>query len=274
MLLCLADDARPGQAQDAGQALVRAIQERLGISFHPDSRCIAAGKCAIVRALGIAQTLVSEGKHAKLVLGAVDSLLQRAVVMAALKGKRLINRDESDGFIPGEAAGAMLVGPGAAKHALLRIAGAGLATEPATRLSSTTNHGAGLADALRQALVMAGLAQQRHSADDRGAIETRLIVPLAMRMADVSGEAFYFGEAATAAMRLFKSEPMPARFLLPAEWLGETGAAAGIVMLGWCEFLDRRSPKPVLPALLHFSDENGERAALVAATPARTQTKN
>lgn len=263
VLLCLADDTRPGQPRKAGEAIALKVQERLSIWFHPASRFIAAGQCAIAHAFDIARHLVSQATHAQVVIAAVDSLLQRGVILAALEGKRLINQDNSEGFIPGEAAGALLVGPAAAEQPLLEVSGIGLASEAATRLSAITNNGVGLADAMRAALVMAGFAERRRSEKAPGLIETRVRRPLATRMADASGETFYFNEAATAAIRVFKSSPMPARFLLPAELLGETGAAAGILMLGWCEFLKRRSAKPALPALLHFSDENGERAALV-----------
>jgi 3-oxoacyl-[acyl-carrier-protein] synthase-1 len=154
--------------------------------------------------------------------------------------------------MPGEAAGALLVtAPQAACLAL--CTGVGFAAEKATVESGEPLRGDGLADAIRAA------------ADDAGSS----VHQFDFRMCDVSGEQYYFKEAALALARLIREPKEKAELWHPADCIGEVGAAAGPVALALAAIAYSKGYAPGPTLLCHFSDDAGQRAAALISDPNR-----
>ncbi len=268
VLLALPEDTRPGRDAQTNRNLLNDLQTHLSTRFAAGSMLLSCGRPAVALALIEAHRLLHQERHDQVVIIAVDSLLQRAAVLHWLKEGRLLTGKNGYGFIPGEAAGTLLLSRPRAQQRTptqtqaLLITGIGASAEPCTFASDQTNHGKGLAHAMQQALLQAGLASTTKTPDKK---HSRLVVTrdFATSIGDCSGETFYFGEAASAKLRVFKDRGQPTQFLLPAQTLGDIGAATGIAAIGWLDFLRRRRMTAVLPALLHFANDDTQRAAVV-----------
>src|SRR5262249_36695421 len=104
----------------------------------------------------------------------------------------------------------------AAPAAPARVVGLGFGHEPSGVLSEEPLLGRGLADAGRQALAEAGWGFHE----------------LEFRLADLTGESYGFREHALAHARLMRVVRLEDHPLWhPAESIGDTGAAAGVVLL-------------------------------------------
>lgn len=123
----------------------------------------------------------------------------------------------------------------------------GLAREAATISSGEPLRADGLRAAIFAALEEAGLAM--HDMD--------------WRMTDVSGEQYYFKEAALAMTRTLKQRVEEMDIEHPAECVGETGAAALPIMLGAALAAHRKGYAKGPSVLAHLSDDAGARAAIV-----------
>ena len=128
----------------------------------------------------------------------------------------MLRRDNSNGFIPGEAAGAALLAvwqQGTAAPLLLR--GLGFEREPAAFGSGKPLRADGLVKAIRGALNEAGIALQQCD----------------HRIADMNGEQYRFKEAALAITRLLRDRKVLFSLWHPADCIGEVGAATLPAML-------------------------------------------
>jgi 3-oxoacyl-[acyl-carrier-protein] synthase I len=156
-------------------------------------------------------------------IAATDSLLSGPTLSAYEAAGRLLTDTHSNGFMPGEAAGAVLLGlPGAGPE--LRCTGIGFGVEHAHIDSGEPLRAEGLTHAIKQALADAHL--QMHDID--------------YRIADVSGEQYYFKEAALALSRTLRQRKEAFDLWHPAECTGETGAAAGIALLALADAACRK----------------------------------
>lgn len=248
MLLCVAEKERPGRLAGLDEQLFGEIEHELGIGFGPGSAVIAQGHVGVAVALAQARTLVHEQHAAQVLIAAVDSLLAGQTLAAFDAGDRLLTGQNSNGFIPGEAASAMLVAqPGAATPIELVCAGIGFGLETATIGSGQALRAEGLCTAIRAALAQAGC--EMHDLD--------------YRIADVSGEQYQFKEAALALSRILRKRKEEFYMWSPADCIGEVGAAAGpaICALGSMAACKAYAEGPRL--LCHFGNDAGQRAALV-----------
>jgi 3-oxoacyl-[acyl-carrier-protein] synthase-1 len=178
---------------------------------------------------------------------ATDSLLSAATVSAHQKASRLRYARNSNGFMVGEAAGAVLVGaPQAAND--VQCTGIGFGIEEAHIDSELPLRADGLRKAMSQALDAAGVS----------------IEQCPIRLSDLSGEHYYFKEAALAVTRLQrKPGSEEADLWHPAECIGECGAAAGIVLISVATAAFKKGYMPGTHALAHMANDNGARAAVL-----------
>jgi 3-oxoacyl-[acyl-carrier-protein] synthase-1 len=190
--------------------------------------------------------VIESGVASFALIAGVDSLLREATLDAFDAAGRLLTPANSNGFLPGEGAGAILVGQPSAKTELC-CTGLGFAREPAHIDSELPLRGDGLAAAVRAALHDAGCGL--HQVD--------------YRIADVSGEHYYFKEAALMVGRLARAPRAEPEIWHPAECIGETGALAGLAVFAVAETAARRGYAPGSRVLTHFSADRGERAAAV-----------
>ena len=87
---------------------------------------------------------------------------------------------------------------------------------------------------------------------------------LDFRISDVSGEQYYFKEAALALGRILRERKEQFDLWHPAECIGETGAAIGIVCLAVALASIEKGYAPGRGLLVHTSGDSGQRAAIVA----------
>ncbi|MDP5240087.1 hypothetical protein Q9Q94_11130 [Uliginosibacterium sp. 31-16] len=246
LLLCVAERERPGRLDGLETELLSQIELELGARFAPHSAVVPHGRVAVAAALHQARQFLAAQQAAQVLIVAADSLLTAATLSAFDTQERLLNNRNSNGFMPGEAAGAILVGP-ASRGPELRCQGIGFDLESAHITSEEPLRGDGLARACKAALAEAGCAM--HEMD--------------YRIADLSGEHYYFKEAALAVSRTMRTLKEEFDLWHPAEAIGETGAASGIAVIALADAASRKAYAPGPASLAHFANDAGQRAALV-----------
>ncbi len=250
LVLCIAEEDRPGRLAGLGGPLIFDIEKELGIKFHAESSVVAQGRVGGAIGLLRAQKLIHERGHAFVILVGVDSYLTAPTVAAYEERNRLLTPANSNGFIPGEAAAAIIVGGAATEHvAPLSCVGFGFARETATLDSEKPLRADGIVEAIRVALDSAGIGMGQVN----------------YRISDLSGEQYRFKEAALAVSRILRERKVRFGIWHPADCVGEVGAAALLVMLGVLFYGARKSYLPGPTFLGHLSNDDDKRAALILA---------
>ena len=248
LLLCLAENGRPGRIEALDEEVFAGIQNELGVRFAPNSQVIARGRVSVAAALSVARSLIGKAAASRVLIAAADSLLSGPTLSAYERADRLLTSRNSNGFLPGEGGAALLVGAdtGSRPQELL-VCGVGFASEAATLEAAQPLRGEGLALAIRAALQDAGCGLQE----------------VDLRVTDNSGEQYYFKEAALAMLRLLRVRKEEFDIWHPAECIGEAGAVAGLAVLIVAEAACRKAYAPGPGILCHIANDAGERAALV-----------
>jgi 3-oxoacyl-[acyl-carrier-protein] synthase I len=249
ILLCVSEKDRPGRLDGLDDELLPLIQEALKTKTHAESRILNRGRVGTAHALKEADRLLFEKKIPYCIILGVDTYLQAETLRAFEARDRLLTSVNSNGFIPGEAAAAVLLGPaGKSKAPELRCKGLGFGTEKAPVESGQPLRADGLVEAYRAAL-----------ADGACTFED-----VHYRLADVNGEQYGFKEAQLAIGRTIRGKLKP-EFPIwhPADCIGEVGAAMGPCMLGVALMAARKGYAPGDGALLHLGTDGGERAAII-----------
>lgn len=265
ILLILPPTDRPHRAADLERLVLDALAERLGRPLPAGSRAVSAGRTGIVAALRVAQGLLADAHVPACVVVGVESFLRQVLVRHYIDAGRLLCGANSNGFLPGEAACAVLVArQGRVPADELVIDGIGVGEE-ASGDGGDAEHpvrGTGLTQAVRQAVEAAGI----------------VFHDLNFSISDSNGEAFKFKEAAIVAARLDRLPPdgqsrRPRRFMEtwhPADGIGEVGAAVFPCLLGWAFEAGHKRYAPGRHVLLHAGEDRGARAAVVARFQHRT----
>ncbi|MCQ4167264.1 hypothetical protein [Tahibacter harae] len=248
-LLMLGDDTRSGPMLETAYAMHR---QCAGFFAQPERlhmQAFTGGESSCIAALEAARAFIGGGAPCVLIAG-VDSWLNVPDVHSGLKHDRLLSTAQSAGFIPGEAAAAILVQAetAASKGAALLLRGLGMAEESATLLADEPCSGKGLAQAIQRALRDAGMqAHEMHA-----------------RLTDAAGEEYFFDEAAYAWARVLR-QPLPPgyQYLQPATRVGHVGAAFGPLLIGYLWHLARVNRLCGPNALVHLSSVQPARGALV-----------
>lgn len=247
MLLCVAEKERPGRMAGLDDQLFLMIQEELGVNFASHSMVIQQGRVAAAVALAQARALIAQGKCTRVLIAATDSLLTWPTLSYYVERQRLLTASHSNGFMPGEGAGALLVGRPQKQGSELICSGVGFGVEKAHIESEDPLRADGLAKAIKAALSDASC--QMHDMD--------------YRVTDLSGEHYYFKEAALAlskTMRVLKEE---FDIWHPAESAGEAGAVAGVTVLAQAQAACSKGYHLGSNILAHMANDAGQRAALV-----------
>jgi 3-oxoacyl-[acyl-carrier-protein] synthase-1 len=183
--------------------------------FHPASRAFPTGHTAGLEGLRAARELLQLGKVSACIVCAADSFVNAASLQWLDRHLRLKTPENSDGVIPGEAGAAVLVTASPPAGPAVRVRGLGFGEEKAHVLNDEPLLGLGMTAAARQALTEAGL--QMHEID--------------FRIADVAGEQYGFKEMSLTLQRLMRERREDHPLWHPAQSVGDTGAAAGLVGL-------------------------------------------
>lgn len=284
IVLAPSPDGYAPEAQSVDAANTRSadvamqLAKTLGLQFHPASGVLYAGRTGLADALELASTWLAEGQARgqplrSVLLVAADSLLDVDRIDQLLADQRLLCPGNRDGFIPGEAAAALLLSTAApvadgtptggagrfnAHQARLCVVGVGEAHEPARWSGGTPNRSIGLTKAVRDACERANGARPQD---------------LRFRLSDQNGESFYAREAATAFARLRAGADARAPFthLTLADKIGEVGVAGGVAAIAWLSHLWEQ--QQLLPGacgmadwgmgVVHLSHDDGPRAAVI-----------
>lgn len=249
VLMCIAEPERPGRYEGLSYVLLPDIEQELGFRLHPHSRVIELGRVGGAVALLRARRMLAERRCTQVIVAGVDTFLTGATLAAYDHTDRLLRSNNSNGFIPGEAAGAALLAewPQEMRSPLL-LRGLGFGREPAPLGSGRPLRANGLMQSIGGALNEAGIALE--DCDHR--------------IADVNGEQYRFKEAGLAITRLLRRRKALFSLWHPADCIGEVGAATLPAMLAMLcvgaknEYL----PGPVF--LGHISNDDEKRAAFVA----------
>ena len=236
----------PGAGDVGGEAAAGHDLDRAVLHRGPAE---ALSRCAsLVRLVDLAQAPPTEGPVA---VAAVDSLVALDVLARWARLGRLKSAGTPAGFVPGEAAAAVVVEPEPAARAAGRpvlavVEGWGRGTEPVPLGATTPSRADGLTDALAGAV--AGLP-------DGAGVD--LVVP------DLNGErarALEWGLAAPRAL-----PPWQGRLPVwtPADGAGECGAAAGLLLVACAAQALAAGLVDADRVLVVASDDGGARCALV-----------
>jgi 3-oxoacyl-[acyl-carrier-protein] synthase-1 len=240
----------------------------------PESAEVPHGRTAGLLAMAVAQTMLSEGKHKQVLLLATDSLVDADTLADLDEAELLLTPENPHGFIPGEAAVALLLAP------LNNKAPSGVsATAPHRRLhmvfdsaAFTTTDLSAIAPPNRpdapphRPLPIDGMEL---AAAIETACEQTACTPedITVRLADCNGTQAGFKESSLAEARAFQSSARPLPPLwLPAESVGEVGAAFAPLSMAWAWHAAIKGYLPGLPGakvLIHTTNSDGLRGAAV-----------
>jgi len=246
---CVAEKGRPGRFQGLDERLPAAVQASLKKTLHPKSCVIAHGRTGAAHALVWAERLLSADEAPFCAVVGVDTLLVGDSLRVLEQRGRLLTSVNSNGFIPGDAAAAVLVARGGkSKGMQLTCDGIGFGTEKATVESEEPLRGDGLVEAVRSALAAVPCTFEQ--------VQYRLV--------DASGEQYGLKEAQLAIGRSIRGTLKP-EFPIwhPADCIGEVGAAIGPCLLGLALEASRKGYAPGPGALCHLGTDDGDRAALI-----------
>jgi 3-oxoacyl-[acyl-carrier-protein] synthase I len=246
VLLCVAEEDRPGRLDGLGNPLFFQACELLGVRFHAASSVFPSGRVAGAAALHRASRLIHEDGFGHVIVAGVDTFLVAGTLRGYGEQDRLLTAAAMNGFIPGEAGAALLVAAAERADGLL-CQGIGFAIEPANIASEEPLRADGLTAAIRDALAMTGLR----------------LGELDYRITDINGEQYAFKEAALAEGRLLREHKESFDLQHPADCIGEVGAAALPCMLGAALHAARKGYAPGPRILAHLANDDGRRAALV-----------
>jgi len=249
LLLGVAQSVRRGRPADVDQNLLRQIYQRIDAPSCALSRIHPGDQSGCAFALLEAQRLLAGGYADRVLIGGVDSLLERRTIMAYAESRRLLTAANFNGFLPGEAGTAVMVASAPGEKGGLRIVGTGHAEETATIEDTEALRGSALTSAIKTALASAGLTMPQVS----------------FRVTDLSGEHYKFKEAMFAVLRLDQApRKQPFEMWHPVEFLGEIRAAILPCLLAWTWDAFRRGYAPGREALIHLGSDDGHRFAFVA----------
>lgn len=244
LFLCVAEENRPGRIQGLDGQLLHAVQEELGLGFHPRSTVIAEGRVGPVQAIQQVQQMMTRQEAGYCIVAGVDSFLTAGTLRAYEERMRLLTEKNSNGFIPGEAGAAVLLGR---RDSGLLIRGIGFGKEAAHIESEEPLRADGMVAAIKGALAASGM--------DMGDLD--------FRITDANGEQYVFKEAALALNRILRKRKEEFDIWHPAECTGEVGAATVPVVLAVAEAASRKGYAKGRNILCHFGNDDGQRAALI-----------
>lgn len=251
LFLCVAELDRPGRLDGLDQTILMEVQVELGMQFHPESKVIAEGKVGGATALALARQCLQGRRSDYCLIAGVDSYLVSGTLAAYEEQTRLLTSQSHDGFIPGEAGAAILVGlPAKAKGVTVQCLGIGQGHEQSTVLSEEPLKADGLVLAINLALADSNCE----------------IANLDYRITDTNGEQYYFKEATLALDRILRNRKDLFEIWHPVDSVGEVGAAIGPCLLSIALCAAQRNYAFGRGPLCHFGSDGGDRMALVLST--------
>ncbi len=251
LILCLAEPDRPGPPVQDIDGFARKVKDVITNGSDMRTEIVQHGRPSGFVALERAERLLAEGKAKQVMIVGVDSYLTAPSIAAYQARNRIMTPDNHNGFIPGEAASAILVrssGQG------LKLSGLGLSREKSYLYNGLDEDGLdlplradGMVAAYRTAFNAAGTSL--------GEIE--------FRISDLVGDKYFFQQAALTTLRLERGRREFQDLWSPAESLGNTGAAIVPLMIGQALYAVRKGYAMGSPLLIEATGDDGACAAAV-----------
>ncbi|MBW2523159.1 MAG: hypothetical protein JRI23_03250 [Deltaproteobacteria bacterium] len=229
------------------------LRERAGMGAFVATELDHGGHPSALRLLARAEKLCTEGQSERCVLVSVDSHYSPARLALLDAQARLRTVLSPDGFLPGEAAVAMLLEPeaGCRRQPLLRVGSVGFGSEPQPFASQRASTARGLQLAVEAALDGCGAPS--------AATEWALC--------DLNGESYRSFEWGTLRGRLASRFAPTLHLHHPADCIGDAGAATGGLLVACTAQAFARGYAPARQALLWTSGEDDARAAVCVEAP-------
>jgi 3-oxoacyl-[acyl-carrier-protein] synthase-1 len=256
ILICVAEPERPGRFEGLLGSILQATEEELGFRLHPDSGVIELGRVGGAVALLQARRMLTERKYSRVVVAGVDTFLTSATLAAYDREDRLLRSDNSNGFVPGEGASAVLLASWQNEmESTLLLRALGFGREPAPLGSGKPSRADGLVEAIQGALLDGGITLRECD----------------LRIGDMNGERYRFREAALAITRVLRDRKMLFSLWHLADCIGEVGATTLPAMLATLFVGASKDYLPGRTFLGHLGNDDGKRAAFVTqATKAQS----
>lgn len=250
LLLCLSEHERKGRVIDDDNQFFLDMQQELGLEFHEKSRVIARGHVAVAVALKHARQLLQELNIKHVLIAATDSLLVAPTLAHYEEHERLLTSQNSNGFIPGEAGAALVLEPVYLRQENQLIChGLGFGQEKAHVVSEEPLRADGLTVAIQESLNDSGYEMRE----------------LDFRIADISGEQYYFKEASLALSRTLHQPKNEFEIWHPADCIGEVGAVLGLVMIASLKVACEKKYTKGHRILAHMGNDDGKRSSMIFA---------
>lgn len=228
------------------------IQMGLGCRLHDSSLVMQSGHASVLLGIKMARDLLTAGMVEYCIVGGVDSLLNRNDIDRLTAASRLYGPENSQGLIPGEGAGFLLLTQESVSRSpqlMVRLLGVGAAVEGDTVLGERYAKGSGLRSALENAVKDAACNES----------------DISFRVSDMNGERYRAWDSMLASTRFYRTrrERMPVWY--PASSVGDMGAAAGAitVIVAATSIFRGYAPGPIV--MCEASSDEGVRAACVIA---------
>lgn len=247
LILSLPEKERPGRVIDDNNRFFSDLEKELKLTFAAKSRVLTYGHTAAAVSVKHARELIQKGNASRVVIAGVDSLLSAPALREFQENERLLTSQNSNGFIPGEAATAILMERNSNGASQLTVHGLGFGMEPAPLSSGLPLRAEGLKSAINASLAETGC--NLHELNNR--------------ITDMTGEHYYFKEASLALSRTLKKVVPEFDIQHPTDCVGEVGAATGHLILAYQNYYSRYSNGKRV--LAHFADTDGKRASMVLA---------
>ncbi|RWO43353.1 beta-ketoacyl synthase N-terminal-like domain-containing protein [Mesorhizobium sp.] len=249
VILCLPERDRVGSPVGDAAKLVAQVSRISETELAGRTKIVTHGRPSGHVALEQARRMLGSGAAKYVMIAGVDSYLTTGATAHYLSRRRLLTTGNPDGFIPGEAAGAVICVRSSGKG--LQLLGLGLSREPGSIYNSADipMRGDGMTSAYNTALQQTGIELNQ----------------LGYRIADLIGEQFWFKQSALANLRLLRGRHDFQDIWSPAESIGNIGAAVGPVMLGVAFTAALKGYAAGDPVLVEASNDDGGCAAAVFA---------
>ena len=248
VIFCFSERERPGRLDNLNERVLESTQRLLDFQLHSSSMTISQGRVGGAVGLREARKMLYEQRIPAVIVAAVDSYLSAQTLTAYEAKRRLLTATNSNGFIPGEGAAAVIAKrPRPSEYPQLILLGLGFGVEKSTIESEEPLRADGLVQAIRASLAEAGA--------DLGSLD--------FRITDVSGEQYWFKEASLAMTRILRTKKDEFDIWHAADCIGETGSTAGPAAFNVAWSANEKDYSKGNNVLCHFGNDEGKRAAVV-----------
>jgi hypothetical protein len=230
--------------------VIRRIESRLGLRFHPRSAVLSGGPASVFQALGAARTLFADPTVHHCIVGGMDSLINHNDIDRLRAANRLRDARNPQGLVPGEGASCILVSPTPRWRRfrpLAQVLGIGAANESDTVLGPRYSVGHGIRAALSTAV----------GETDGGEPSLEFVA------STFNGERYGAWESLIARTRFYRTRKERIEIIYPAMSVGEMGTAAPALTVIVAATAMARGYAPGNRAMCEAASDEGLRAACV-----------